>query len=59
MGIASLPDGRTAYVTGGSGQVTPIDLATKRVGRPVQVSGNPLHIVITPDGERHTPSATP
>ena len=30
--------------------MTPIDLASKRVGTPIRVTGNPLRIVITPDG---------
>jgi DNA-binding beta-propeller fold protein YncE len=61
--IAITPDGRTAYVTDmGSGcgattavcppgTVTPLYLATGKVGKPIQVGSGPDAIAITPDSK--------
>jgi YVTN family beta-propeller protein len=51
--IAITPDGKTAYVTnGGSGTVTPIDVATDKPGKPIKISGKPGAdaIAISADG---------
>jgi DNA-binding beta-propeller fold protein YncE len=41
-----------AYViNSGGGTVTPIDLTTNTAGRPIQVSGEPVAMAITPDGK--------
>jgi YVTN family beta-propeller protein len=42
----------TAYViNSGGGTVTPIDLATDTPGKPIEVSGEPVAMAITPDGK--------
>jgi DNA-binding beta-propeller fold protein YncE len=42
LAIAVAPDGATAYVTNGiSSTVTPIDLATGALGKPISLSGKP------------------
>jgi YVTN family beta-propeller protein len=42
----------TAYViNSGGGTVTPIDLATNTTGKPIEVSGEPVALAITPDGK--------
>jgi len=42
---------RTAFVVNsGSGTVTPIDLRTRRAGRPIRVGADPAAIVAAPDG---------
>ena len=42
----------TAFVVNsGSGSVTPIDLATRRAGRPIRVGKHPLAIAVRPGGQ--------
>jgi YVTN family beta-propeller protein len=49
---ASAPSSGTAYViNSGGGTVTPIDLATSRAEKPIDVSGEPVTITIAPDGK--------
>jgi DNA-binding beta-propeller fold protein YncE len=60
--IAIAPDGATAYVTSFSdawtgsrwrdwaGKVTPVNLATGTLGKPILVGGAPSDIAITPNG---------
>ncbi len=61
QGIAITPDGKTAYVAdagaiiaGQAGsfgdEVTPIDLATGKAGKPIHVGNAPLAVAVTPDG---------
>ena len=50
VGIAITPDGSTAYVAG-SGDVTPITVATDAAGTPVFEAQAPLAVAITPGGE--------
>jgi YVTN family beta-propeller protein len=50
VAIAITPDGRTAYVTGGSDTVTPIATAINTPGAPIPVGADPDAIAITPDG---------
>jgi DNA-binding beta-propeller fold protein YncE len=46
------PDGRTIYVTSiGSSHVTPVSVAGHKAGKPLQVTGSPVNIAITPDGK--------
>jgi hypothetical protein len=45
--IAITPDGKTAYVTTGSG-VTPINTATNTPGTPIHVPGAMYQLTITP-----------
>lgn len=48
--LAVAPNGQTAYVTTAGRTLTPIDLATRRTGRPIALDHAPLDIAITPDG---------
>ena len=53
--IAIAPDGKTAYVTDAGTNpighaVTPINLATDKVGAPIPVGDGPEGIAVTPDG---------
>jgi DNA-binding beta-propeller fold protein YncE len=43
------PDGRTLYVASRAGTVTPVDIATGKIGRPISVP-EPSALAVTPDG---------
>ncbi len=47
--IAITPDGKTAYVANfNSGTVTPITVATGRVGSPIKVGKDPTALALVP-----------
>jgi PKD repeat protein len=48
--IAITPDGKTAYVVGFAGEVTPIDLATNTAGATFSAGSTSFGIAIAPDG---------
>jgi hypothetical protein len=57
--IAITPDGQTAYVTNGSGDVTPIALATNTPGSPIQATfGGPGGIAISTQYRQTSTSVT-
>jgi DNA-binding beta-propeller fold protein YncE len=45
------PTGTAYVINSGGGTVTPIDLATNTPGKPIDVSGEPVAMAITPDGK--------
>src|SRR5215470_3724231 len=47
--LAMTPDGRTLYVASRAGTVTPVDVATGKIGRPISVP-EPSALAVTPDG---------
>ena len=49
-GALMTPDRKTLYVATVRGQVTPVDLETRRAGRPISIGGVPQAMVMTPDG---------
>ncbi|NML07304.1 beta-propeller fold lactonase family protein [Sphingomonas sp. G-3-2-10] len=50
--VAITRDGATAYVANkGSRSVTPIDVATNTAGTPIELTGQPIQIEISPDGK--------
>src|SRR5262245_32320285 len=48
--IAITPNGRTAYVVTVGDTVTPVNLATRKPGRPIKVGDSASVIAISPDG---------
>jgi hypothetical protein len=49
-GMVITPNGKTIYVASARGQVTPIDVAARKTGRPFRVGGQPRAMLMTPDG---------
>ena len=49
-GIAIRPNGRTAYLVTPGDTVTPVNLATRKPGRPIKVGNSLSVIAISPDG---------
>jgi DNA-binding beta-propeller fold protein YncE len=61
--LPKAPTGTAYVITSAAGTVTPIDLATNTPGKPIDVSGWPVAIAVTPDGTTayvaSGPGATP
>jgi DNA-binding beta-propeller fold protein YncE len=49
--VPAVPTGTAYVITSGAGTVTPIDLATNTAGKPIDVSGEPIAMAVTPDGK--------
>jgi len=49
--VPAVPTGTAYVITSGAGIVTPIDLATNTAGQPIDVSGEPVAMAVTPDGK--------
>jgi DNA-binding beta-propeller fold protein YncE len=49
--MAVTPDGKTIYVTQGTGSVTPVSTVTNKAGKPIPVGQGSAQILITPDGK--------
>jgi hypothetical protein len=48
--MAVTRDGKTIWVAGFDGEITPISTATRTAGRPIVIDGHPDQIVLEPDG---------
>lgn len=48
--LPKAPTGTAYVISSAAGTVTPIDLATNTPGKPIDVSGWPVDIAVTPDG---------
>jgi DNA-binding beta-propeller fold protein YncE len=49
--VPAVPTGTAYVISSGAGTVTPIDLATNTAGEPIDVSGEPIAMAVTPDGK--------
>jgi YVTN family beta-propeller protein len=49
--VPSVPTGTAYVINSGGGTVTPIDLATGTAGKPIDVSGEPVAMAVTPSGK--------
>jgi len=49
--VPAVPTGTAYVITSGAGIVTPIDLATNTAAQPIDVSGEPVAMAVTPDGK--------